>query len=380
MKVGIIGKGKMGLDLFNVLLEYEHLIVLICRNIEDIDILYRKTEKILSKKFKRGFIDEAEFNRKLHLYIISTDYKELRDCDIVFESVVENLEIKQVVLKRVEAVVREDCVLATNTSSLDMNQVFKTIKNKFRCLGVHFFYPIKIISTVEINKPEAVDEKYVNITEKFLKQIGRNILILSREGNLILSKVLTTIVSYAYAVSEEELLSINQINSMTKDEVMLFGPFEIVDSTGLLIIMNCLTNFSTKRYQAIYKPLYDATFNLWNKNYTVNVGNEEFLDAELNEILGNRTLSEEELSARKETSLMKLKVVLLNELAHIVNRGIVRDSYFLDAVKEAIGLSKHPKALYQEIGEEAMITILSQEYEKKQLEFFQPENFELYKV
>ena len=378
MKVGIIGKGKMGLDLYNVLLEYDHSIVLICRNENDIEPLVQKTNKLLSRKLKRQEITEEEYKMKLHSNNISTCYEDLRECDIVFETVIEDIDAKHDVLRSVESEVDEHCVIATNTSSFDVDRVFEEMKNKGRCLGVHFFYPIKIIRTAEINVSEETEEKYIISTNKFLETIGRKVMILKQDGKLIFSKMLATIVALSYLLYDKGILNIDEINSLTKKQFMMFGAFEVIDSTGLQIIINCLKNFSNDRYREIYTPLCNAASELFEKGYYGGKNSTGFLEAQKNGVIDVKDI-QEDISSRREKALLLLKAIFLNELAYMVNNHLVGDVDFLNIVKNTLGLLKNPKMMFDEIGEEKIYNILMTEYENSKCFFFKPEDYSIYK-
>lgn len=379
MKVGIIGKGKMGLDLFNTLLEYDISIVLICRKEKDIDELKLKTEKNLNKKLKRKLISQEEYDKKIHSYQISTCYEELKDCNFVIETVVEDIDVKHEVLKLVEEAVSDNCIIATNTSSFDVNKVFDGMKNKSKCFGVHFFYPIRIIRTAEINIPDAADEKNVAVTKDFLNQLGRKVLILKHDGKLILSKILATIVSSSFYLYNSGLLTINEINTFTKEDFMMFGSFEIIDSTGLKIIMNCLSNFSSDRYNGIYKPLYDASLDLCDKGFIGGDGNEGFLAADEKELMSTKDLTKDDAESRRKKGLLILKSIFINELAYIINNKLVNVDDFLDTVEETLGLFNNPKRIFDEIGEDIISQTLFDEYKKTNYDIFKIENYDLFK-
>lgn len=379
MKIGIIGKGKMGLDLFNTLIEYDYSIVLICRNKNDIEPLKQKTNKLLSKKFKRHEITKEEYEKKLDDYNISTCYEDLKYCSLVFETVIEDIDVKHNVLRLVEEAVNEECVIATNTSSFDVEQVFSEIRNKNRCMGVHFFYPIKVIRTAEINISDETEEKYISFTNEFLETIGRKVLILKKDGKLIFSKLLATIVAYSYLIYDKGILNIDEINSLTKEKFMMFGAFEVIDSTGLEIIINCLKNFSNDRYSVIYSPLYNASLNILEKGFYGGKNGKGFLEAQKEGMLETKDVQADILQ-RKEEVLLLLKAVFLNELAYILNNKFVYEEDFLDDVKGTLGLLKSPKKMFDEIGEEKITSVLMAEYEKTKFNFFKPENYRIYNI
>lgn len=352
MVIGIVGKGKMGYDLFQVLLEYDCSLVLVGRTgMEEIEA---KTEKMLNRKRKRSMLSECELQKRRDTITFTTDYNDLAECDFVLETVTEDLVIKREVLSCIESAVSKECMIATNTSSLDVNELFSGMKLKERCMGIHFFYPIKINPIVEISRTEFTEEKYVAKAKNMLVALSRNVLVLEKNMNLLISRLLTTIASYAYRILEEGKLSARQIDKAMKEKVMIFGPFEIIDATGAQIISQCLTNLADDRHKTLYARLYDKVQDMvQEQGNALFLNNEDELAAEI---------SAEKMAALDE-AVIRMKSVLVNEVQYYWNHGFVKDAFYQDAVKEALGLEKAPKEFGEELGS-LKKEMLGMEYEK----------------
>jgi 3-hydroxybutyryl-CoA dehydrogenase len=187
---------------------------------------------------------------------------------LVIESVNEDRALKQDIFKMVEAIVRPDCIMATNTSSIPLEQVFEKCTKKDRCLGMHFFYPVKITNFVEVNKTKLTDQFFVEKVKDLLVSVEKKYLELNHEVNLLPTKLYTLFTTEIYNIYEENYLPIEEIDEIVKSNLIIFGVFEIIDSTGVNIIMECLENFMNPRYKGTFTLLYNKCKKLLLEGYS----------------------------------------------------------------------------------------------------------------
>lgn len=324
MVIGIVGKGKMGFDLFQVLLDYEHELVLVGRS--GMEELQAKIEKLINRKKKRGLLTDDEAKAKLDSLCFTTDYRELKDCDLVLETIAEDMDAKRRVMKQIEEYVGEECIIATNTSSLPIKEIFASVERKERCMGMHFFYPIKLIPTVEISRIPELCEHALKKACALLEDVGRKVLVLEEGSDLIISRILTTIASDAYFLYENSSFTYQQIDEMAREHVMMFGPFEIINATGFSIIAQCLKNFMDSNHRERYQALLSQVEALEAKGLTA------FLDVE--ESADKVTASEEDA----KSILEQMKDGIVREIQYYWDSGKVTMPYYYEAVKDALGL------------------------------------------
>lgn len=365
MTIGIVGSGRMGQDLFYSLIGCECQVILVSRNLEQIDKITKRTQKI----YKR----DPQLKSK-ETPIITDKLSDLAGCDVIIETVIEDLAVKQEIFQRLEEIAKNTCIFATNSSSLDVKDVFSSAKAKERCLGLHYFYPLKLISTAEVNAGQATSEETVNEMVKFLSMAGRKPLVLRGESRLVLSKLLISLAAYTYQLSLEGELSLNELDQITK-QVLLFGIFEMVDSTGFPIISQCLTNLPDKLHAALFQPLLLKI--------------SDFIKDGKDGRRGEGLLSLEDFDKRETTFIEKRQECyeaygirflsfLLNEIARYMEDSLLDNKRFLESIEEVLGLSSSIKTLYEELKEEKIFEILMAEYEKTLDPLFLPANFKVY--
>lgn len=372
MNIGIIGKGKMGRDIFNYLIQFDYSIVLICRKLEDIQGIYASIYKQLRKMLRRGYITDLEYEKKKNSFLVSNDMNTLKDCDIVIESVFEDKELKANLFKTIESIVKPDCILATNTSSIPLNNIFEKCNKKSRCMGTHFFFPVKVSKFVEINKTRFTEEMYVEKVRDLLTNIDKTSIELEEEANMILTKMLLNVITFVYCIYEKKYLSIEEIDKVLKEQLVTYGIFEVIDSTGINIIMSSIENFINDRYRKLYTPFYNKGKQLLKEGYSGGPGNKGLSDYEKEYLVEFKSIAETELNFYKENIVLQLQSFIINELAYIVEKQNVNKKLLNEAVQEVFGLSEDSISTLKHIGNEKIKECLLELYESSIDNIYQP--------
>lgn len=365
MTIGIVGSGRMGQDLFYSLMEYDCQVILVSRNPEQIEKITKKTRKILKR-------DPGLMGKETP--IITDKLADLAGCDVMIETVIEDLAVKQDIFQSLEGIAKNTCIFATNSSSLDVTDVFCGVKAKERCLGLHYFYPLKLISTAEVNAGPDTSEDTVTEMVKFLLVTGRKPLVLRGENRLVLSKLLISLAAYAYKLSLDGELSLNELDQITK-QVLLFGIFEMVDSTGFPIISQCLTNLPDKLHSTLYKPLLLEISDLMKQ------GKEGRRGEGLLSLEDSRKRDPAFTGSREECYEkygIRFLAFLLNEIARYMEDPLLDNKQVQESVEEVLSLSASLKALYKELKEEKLLETLNAEYKKSLDPLFLPADLKVY--
>ena len=150
MKVGIIGSGTMGSGIAQVAATAGCMVSLYDTNQMALDKAKASLEKILNRLIEKGRIDNNEKNRIQNNIKYVDSLKELSDSNLTIEAIIENLEIKQKVFSELETYVAEDCIIASNTSSLSIASIASSLESPERCIGIHFFNPAPLMKLVEV--------------------------------------------------------------------------------------------------------------------------------------------------------------------------------------------------------------------------------------
>ncbi|MDX6370199.1 MAG: hypothetical protein QOG93_1701 [Gaiellaceae bacterium] len=202
-RVGIVGAGLMARQIATLLLRrLEVPIVLRDVKQEIVDEALADIRAEIGNQAAKGRYDEGKARFLSSLVSGSTDYQDFADCDLVFEAVFEELEVKQQVFAEVERVVRDECVLATNTSALSITAMAAELRRPERVAGMHFFNPVALMPLLEVVRAAETDDVTLatvwGVGEKLRK---RSILVNDAPG-FVVNRVLTRMTRVIMAAVE----------------------------------------------------------------------------------------------------------------------------------------------------------------------------------
>lgn len=386
MKVSVIGCGKMGKEILDILIESDMDIVWLGRNPEK----QEEYVKFITKKLKRlgrtkDWSKEEMENRKNQIQI-SFEEKDIAGSDFVIETVVEDLNVKQALFQRLEGVVGSECILLSNTSSLPLEQIFEKVENKKRCAGFHFFFPCKVINWVEINCFEETDRETVDKTKKLAEDVDRKYIVLGKEADMLFSKMILTLMSEAYNIYSEGVLGSEEINQLTIENFMMMGIFDILNSTGNTIVYNCVCNFVERANEGFYEKFQKLIFEI-HENYG-DCSFDEYISARKSvsetEDVGShikiemKQLTAEEKEAYIKHVILRFQCLYINYAAYVVENLHVGKEEFVEACKNILGITKEPGELLLELGESKVTEVLSENYNSIPCEFYQKQDLTIW--
>ena len=128
----------------------------------------------MEKMTERGKLSIADANAAALRIRTTSHFEHLKTCDLVIEAAVENLKIKQEIFAKLSDLCSDDCIFASNTSSLAVTAIASVCRNPGRVLGLHFFNPAHIMKLVEIIRGQETTDEVMYRTEGYVKQIGKS--------------------------------------------------------------------------------------------------------------------------------------------------------------------------------------------------------------
>ena len=258
MKVGIIGSGTMGRGIAQVAATAGCQVNLFDANQSILEKSKASLEKILIRLIEKGRIDTSEKNRIQSNINYINSLKELSNSDLIIEAIIENLEIKKKVFSELETLVSDDCIIASNTSSLSIASIAASLKNPKRCVGIHFFNPAPLMRLVEVIP--AIQTSYETL-EKSIDTIsswGKTVAIAKDTPGFIVNRVARPFYSEALRIYEEGVASFQAIDSSLKNlGGFRMGPFELMDFIGNDVNFTVTeTVFKSFFFDPRYKPSF----------------------------------------------------------------------------------------------------------------------------
>ena len=349
MKIGIVGYGKMGKDIFSLFfdkLSGAEFVVMDTRGTGENTAALIKS---LDKQLKRKKITEEQYAAKKSSFLFTDKAEDLAGCDAVIEAVFEDLTVKKTLFGKLAEIVGRDCLLLTNTSSLSIADIFADIAGKERCFGMHFFYPVKLTGYTELNvlpenAPEAVEKARALVTEA-----GKKAIVFSGAYHIYLNQILSCMVAHAIYLQESMGVSVSELRKAFAGVFPVADPFEVLDSVGLGLMAGKPDSFLLERNKGLLAYSCEQMNKWLDEGCAKEPGS--FLDF----------ISERESDSGRDASDAKLSItaLILNELVNALEDNQNSDQAVLtDAVQDTVGIAETPAYYYKEYGAETIFSEL----------------------
>jgi 3-hydroxybutyryl-CoA dehydrogenase len=233
-RIGVIGAGAMGRGIAQLFASSGQQVLIHDTRTEAIEDAISFNRNLLQRAVAKGKISEDEFDAIMQRMQPANDLKALKDCDLVIEAIVELVDVKQKLFGQLEALVREDCVLATNTSSLSVTRIASTCAHPQRVAGFHFFNPVPLMKIVEVVRGERTDDNVVQNLVNLAEQAGHFAAITPDTPGFLVNHAGRAFGTEALRILSEGVATPAQIDRILRDGPgFRMGPFELFDLTGL---------------------------------------------------------------------------------------------------------------------------------------------------
>ena len=258
MNVGIIGSGTMGSGIAQVAATAGCSVKLYDTNQAALDKAKASLEKILSRLIEKGRID-AEEKKRIQSNIIYVDsLKALADSNLTIEAIVENLDIKKNVFSELESYVSEDCIIASNTSSLSIASIASSLQKPGRCIGIHFFNPAPLMKLVEVIPAVQTSKEVLDKSVETIKSWKKTVAVAKDTPGFIVNRVARPFYGEALRIYEEGIADFATIDYSLKSlGGFRMGPFELMDFIGNDVNYTVTeTVFTAFYFDPRYKPSF----------------------------------------------------------------------------------------------------------------------------
>jgi 3-hydroxyacyl-CoA dehydrogenase len=256
-KVGVVGFGTMGGGIAMSFANAGLPTVVTDETQEAVDRGLARVKASYEESRAKGRVSDDECASRIGLIQGATDVSALSQSDLVVEAVFEDMDLKHQVFRRLDEVCADYAILATNTSSLDVNLIAEETKDPSRVLGLHFFSPANIMKLVEVVRPATVSASALASSLDVVKRIGKIGVVVGVCDGFVGNRML-----YAYRRQADFLLEEGalpaQVDRVLRDFGMAMGPFQIGDLAGLDIGWRVRKRqAATRRQDLRYSPIAD---------------------------------------------------------------------------------------------------------------------------
>lgn len=251
--VGIVGSGIMGAGLAEVAAVAGFDVVVRSRSHAAAEAMVRTIDAGLSRRVQRGTIDEAQRQQVLARITATDRLADLGACDLVIESVIENLPVKKDLFAELAEATKPTTILATNTSTLPVVELAMATPRPEQVCGIHFFNPAMVMPLVEIVRPLTASEATIATAQSFVRACGKTSVLVADRAGFVVNALLFPYLNNAVRLLEAGTASRDDIDTAMKGGCNFpMGPFELLDLVGL--------DTSVAILDALYAEFGDSNF------------------------------------------------------------------------------------------------------------------------
>lgn len=359
-QVGIIGAGAMGSGIAQVAATAGWDVVLIDTTDEALTRSRDKLLKILNRLVEKGRITDMDAKAIFGRIHYATDQSALKDSQLIIEAIVEKLDIKQSVLKNVEALVSEDTIIATNTSSLSVTEIASALDRPQNVLGIHFFNPAPLMKLVEIVPAVQTEQNITSKAKSIIDSWGKDTVLAKDTPGFIVNKVARPFYSEALRIYEEGMADIPTIDwAMTELGGFRMGPFTLMDYIGHDVNYKVTESvWKSFYYDPRYRPAF-AQKSLVQAGYLGRKSGKGFYDYAEGAVNPEPT-KDTELGQK---ILHRVLCMLINEAADTVYMRICSEEDVETAMTKGVNYPKGLLAWAKEIGYAQVVHTLDTLYD-----------------
>ncbi|GAB6990259.1 3-hydroxyacyl-CoA dehydrogenase family protein [Paenibacillus pini] len=255
-KIGVIGGGTMGQGIAEMLAARSLDVLLVEKTPEILDYSYGLIEGSLDKQLEKWAITKAE--KKLILGKIHkvTHFAELSSCDMVIETISEDLEAKKKVLAQLDQVCPNNIILASNTSTLSLTELASSTMYPERVIGMHFIHPVSKVNLVEIIRGLKTSESTFTETKRFVEEVveKKGVMVYESPG-FVSTRMICLMINEALHILQEGVASAEDIDdAMRIGYQFQYGPLEMADRFGLDSVLAALEGMFREYGELKYRP------------------------------------------------------------------------------------------------------------------------------
>lgn len=258
MKIGVAGAGAMGSGIAQIAAQNKHSVVLSDTTDAALERSKRALEKVFARLVEKGKLTEGDARDTMNRIHYTTSLDDFAGCGLFIEAIVERLDIKKELFRAVSNIVDENCILATNTSSLSVAAIAGSVDRADRVLGIHFFNPAPLMPLVELVPAVQTSPSILAAARTLIDGWGKTTVVAKDTPGFIVNRVARPFYGEALRIVEEELADYATVDwAMKHLGGFRMGPFELMDMIGNDVNYAVTeTVFASFYYDPRYRPSF----------------------------------------------------------------------------------------------------------------------------
>jgi 3-hydroxybutyryl-CoA dehydrogenase len=253
--IGVIGAGTMGNGIAQVCALAGFNVTLLDISESALQKAIATVGKNLDRQVAKETLTQEQKLAALDKIRTSTDYSSLQNVQLVIEAATENLELKLRVLQQIAAQVSDDCVIASNTSSLSITQLAASVSQPERFIGLHFFNPVPVMGLIEVIRGLQTSDTTHALALDMATTLGKTAITAGNRPGFVVNRILVPMINEAILVFQEGLASAEDIDAgMRLGCNQPIGPLALADLIGLDTVLAILEAFYDGFNDSKYRP------------------------------------------------------------------------------------------------------------------------------
>jgi len=360
-RISVIGSRAMGSGIAQVAAQAECEVTLYDNNPDALEVASDRLTKIFDRLVEKGRKTREEADAILGRIELTHSLERIDDSELVIEAIVENLDVKKQVFRKIENLVSETCILATNTSSLSVTSIAAACKYPERVIGLHFFNPAPLMPLVEIVPAISTAPELAETLKKLMLEWGKAPAIAKDTPGFIVNRVARPFYGEAIRIYEEGIADIPTIDwAMKTIGGFRMGPFELTDFIGHDVnYVVTETVFKEFYYDARYKPSISQK-RLVEAGFYGRKSGRGFYD--YSEDAEKPKATEDELLGKKVVE--RIVAMLINEAAEALYLNIASKEDLDTAMTKGVNYPKGLLAWADELGIAHVLNVLEDLFEE----------------
>ena len=254
-RIGVVGSGLMGSGITEVAAKAGYEVVVRSRTQEGADATLAGLARPLDRQVAKGRLDEAARDEIVGRVRAVTELAELAECDLISESVVEDLATKQELFAELDQVCQPNAILTTNTSTLPVVELAMRTRRPDQVCGIHFFNPAPLMSLVEIARALTTSDATITEARTFIETCGKTAVLVKDQAGFVVNALLFPYLNNAVKLYDAGVASRDDIDAAMKGGCNFpMGPLELVDLVGLDVSLAILDALYAETSDANYAP------------------------------------------------------------------------------------------------------------------------------
>lgn len=255
-KALVLGAGTMGAGIAQLIAQNNIDVVLVDVKEEFLKGVFAKIENGLLARANKGKMTTADVESIMSRISISTEMETGADADFVIEAILEDVKLKQDMFAKLDVLIKNDAVIASNTTACSLSEIASVMNNPGRFIGMHFYNPPVVMKLVEIMPAIKTDPETVVKAREIAELLGKEVVVTAKEGIAgITSRVLAALLNEAVWVLQEGIGTAGDIDkAMKMGANHNMGPLELIDLIGIDIHLAKTETLYSKLGDERYRP------------------------------------------------------------------------------------------------------------------------------